>query len=202
MRKNRSPENKCTICGFRPELCICSEIEKVTPKIRIILIQHSLDARKPSNTGNLLRGITDCELIRYGKLEDQPINMEEIEKLNAFVLYPFQDSILLTKDIWKEGETPTIIIPDGTWKQASRLASRLRGHCRGFLRFPENYVTNYKLRDSREEFKLCTCESARNVCGILGDTKSEQAIDKIFKLFVNRNLKNRGKIISKIDLFE
>ncbi|MBR0519604.1 DTW domain-containing protein [bacterium] len=194
MRKNRSPENKCSVCGFIPRLCICSEIEKVNPKIRIILIQHSLDARKPSNTGNLLKGITDCELIRYGKLEDKPVDMEEIEKLNAFVLYPFQDSILLTKEIWKEDETPTIIIPDGTWKQASRLASRLRGHCRGFLRFPSNFVTNYKLRDSREDFKLCTCESAMNVYGILGDTKSERSVKNAFELFVNKNLKNRGRI--------
>ena len=195
MRKNRSPENKCPVCGFIPSLCICSEIEKVDPKIKIILIQHSLDARKPSNTGNLLRGITNCECIRYGKLEDPPLDMEKIEKLNAFVLYPFQDSILLTPDIWKEGETPTIIIPDGTWKQASRLASRLRNHCRGFLKFPSNFTTNYKLRDSKEDFKLCTCESARNVYGILGDKKTEQAINKAFELFVIKNLKNRGRLI-------
>ncbi|MCQ2736886.1 MAG: DTW domain-containing protein [bacterium] len=191
MRKGKNAE-RCRLCGFRKEWCICSEIGRADIKARLIIIQHTMDAVKPSNTANIIRLASGCEIMRYGGNREEVIDYNYIDSMSPFILYPAEDSKPLSKELWIESGRPPLIALDGTWKQAARAAAKFAGRNVKFVRLPEGFSGGgYKLRKSGSEERLCTGEAVIDALKTMGEDTS--VLEDALKLFINKNLLIRGR---------
>ncbi len=192
MRKNKTAV-RCPICGFKEGMCICGELPRVNLNVQLILVQHTLDAIKPSNTGNIIQAITSCKVIRYGGSKNERLEAEQIADL-GLILYPAASALTLSRELWEIKGRPPLIAIDGTWKQAARVASKLKktSSSENFVKLRGNFKSFYRLRNSGMANRLCTGEAISEALKILGE--DAEKIDMGLSLFIEKNLKLRGKL--------
>ena len=191
-RKPKELLERCSECGFRKEWCICNSIKKMDNKTRVLLITHAQDERKPSNTGKIIRAsVQNYCLVRYGTKEER-IDYEWIKNQNPVILFPNENAVILSKTYCESLYSPTLVILDGTWSQAAKLANKLIKITSNFVTLPQGSYNKYLLRDSGTENKLCSAQALIEALNILGEdtVNIQNAID----LFITKNLQIRGQI--------
>jgi DTW domain-containing protein YfiP len=113
------------------------------------------------------------------------------------LLYPSEDALELTPEFVRSFSKPfTLIVPDGSWKQARKVARR-----EGFLRdVPHIKIrprspSRYRLRQEPNEQSLCTFEAIMMALGVLEGERGaevEAGMNKLFTQMVERTLWSRG----------
>ena len=183
---------RCAKCGFRLKWCICGEIKKTSNSTDVILITHARDLKKPSNTGKIISACFDnCETIRYGEI-GKALDVNSFVDRNTLILYPNDVSNEITKEFYESFAKPPITILDGTWKQAARMASKLKKAGGNFIHLPKGDYDKYMLRNSGKEERLCSAQALIQTLKILGEDTLE--CEKALRLFIDRNLKIRGRL--------
>jgi DTW domain-containing protein YfiP len=88
-----------------------------------------------------------------------------------------------------------LIVPDGTWRQASKVRKRLRGlddvPC---VTLPPGPPSRYRLRFESRDDGLATIEAIARAFGILEGSHIEEALLGVFGAMVERTLWARGEI--------
>ena len=195
MRRNKDIQ-RCEKCGFRIEWCICPQISKMKNFSDIILITHALDEKKPSNTGKIISTtLTKCETIRYGHI-DERLDIQSLSKRNILLLYPNEDSQEITKDLYESLKKPAILVLDGTWHQASKLANKFKKIGAKFIHLPQGNYSKYLLRSSGREERLCTAQALIECLKILGEDTLN--FENALNLFIEKNLQIRGRLKNTI----
>lgn len=181
-------------------LCICASIPRLTTATSVIVLMHHREVKMPTNTGRLAhRCLVNSRLILRG-LKDDPA---EIDPETAFagtplLLHPTDDAIELDEDFRARIPPPyTLIVPDGSWRQASKMGSReasLRSIVRVKLGVQAQAPSRYQLRKETKPGGLATIEAIARALGFLESPGSEAkaALDTIFALMVERTLRSRG----------
>lgn len=88
----------------------------------------------------------------------------------------------------------TLIVPDGTWRQAWRAVTRepaLAAATR--VRLPEGPPTRYRLRDSGAPDRLATLEAVARALGVLDGPEVQAHLEAVFDAWVERTLRLRGR---------
>jgi DTW domain-containing protein YfiP len=87
----------------------------------------------------------------------------------------------------------TLVVPDGTWRQARKMRTRTKGlaglPC---VTLPPGPTTTYQLRAERREHGLSTLEAIARAFGILEGPAIEDALLAIQRVMVDRTLWLRG----------
>src|SRR5579862_3098564 len=112
---------------LRP-LCICSLLPqpRIATRTRLVLIIHRYEIRKPTNTGHLA---TEClanseTIVRGHEASPTPV-FEITPGTQPLLLFPDDDATPL-----RQSSTLgpiTLIVPDGNWRQASKVRHRVPG---------------------------------------------------------------------------
>jgi DTW domain-containing protein YfiP len=116
---------------------------------------------------------------------------------HAAWLYPSPDAIRL--DEWKasipSSETPTLVVPDGTWRQAGRARKRVAGLAAlPCVTLPPGEPGRYRLRHASSSDRLATLEAIARAMSIMEDNPQlEDDLLQVFDTFVERMLAHRGK---------
>ena len=191
--------NRCDRCFMRPELCICQDIitagAPFSLSTQITLITHYRELRKPTNTGRLAELCLDnCRIFSRGQEGSQltPKQVLSSKKRNLF-LYP-GDSAISLKEALDHFEGPfNLIVPDGNWRQASKVHQR-----ENFLstlplvKISSHEESQYKLRKEPKENGLATFEAIARAIGELESTTIQRKMEELFDIMVSRSLKSRG----------
>ena len=189
---------RCRVCGLHPELCACAELPRVMLPIELMVIQHAIEEHRPTNTGRLvLHMFPRSRLIPYGRagepLEDSPF----VEPGRRYLLlFPRAGARSLTKeDLVPAGGAPvSLIIPDGNWRQASRITRRNRVLAEmPCLSLPPGPPGAWTIRNSRHHDRLCTAEAAARVAEILGFRDEAARMCEMIALINGRMLRMRPK---------
>ena len=89
----------------------------------------------------------------------------------------------------------TLIVPDGTWRQASKVRQRMPGladvPC---VSLPPDAPTSYRLRAEFHEGRLATLEAIARALGILEGAHVRTALEELFGIMVERTLWMRGLV--------
>jgi DTW domain-containing protein YfiP len=159
---------------------------------------HHREVKMPTNTGRLAhRCLVDSRLILRG-LKDEPA---AIDPATAFagtplLLHPTDDAIELDAGFRARIPPPyTLVVPDGSWRQASKMGSRepsLRSIVR--VKLGAHAPSRYQLRKETKEGGLATIEAIARALGFLEppDSGVQPALEAIFALMVERTLRSRG----------
>jgi DTW domain-containing protein YfiP len=181
------------------DLCVCEVFPSLKLKTRVVTLIHHKEYWKPSNTGHLVRIALENSLV---KVRRDPINYVETAHLLQpeavnLALFPSKDSQELSPKFIRSLKGPiNLIVPDGSWRQASKMIVRdpvLRGLPRVFLP-ASGEPSVYRLRVETREEGLATFEAIARVLGVIEGDDVRDQLEKAFRIFTDRLLWARGRL--------
>lgn len=199
MSRRDNADVRCTRCRLHASLCLCPLIPRLHTRTRLVLIIHRREHRKPTNTGRLA---TEClpnsEVIVRGEAASHPDETPApwTEEAQPLLLFPAADAIPLAR-FATSARPVTLIVPDGTWRQASKVRRRIP-----WLRdvpcvsIDPDAPTAYRLRHETRPHGLATMEAIARAFGILEreGASVRSALEGVLRLMVERTLWARGQI--------
>jgi DTW domain-containing protein YfiP len=180
---------------MRPGLCVCDLIPqpRIETRTRLVLIIHRFEDRKPTNTGRLAAEcLANSETIVRGHESRPSPPFVWAPATQPLLLFPHEGATLLT-ELVKPTRPVTLIVPDGNWRQASKVRNRVPGlHDVPCVSLPAGAPSQYQLRTESREAGLATIEAiARAMCLLEGD-QVKRALEVVFRAMVDRTLSLRG----------
>lgn len=189
-RDNR--ENRCDGCLMHRGLCVCALRPRIETRTRLVLVIHHTEIRKPTNTGHLAATcLTNSEVHVRGRdrVPSAPIAWGDTTPL---LLFPHEGE---AEPIRKMDEPVTLIVPDGNWRQASKVRARVPGlkdvRC---VTLPPGPPSIYRLRSESHPEGLATMEAIARAMGILEGAHVQEQLEHVFRAMVERTLWVRGAL--------
>lgn len=190
IQKNRE---HCINCALVKEFCICGHVPSIESDIIFILLSHTNELKKRTNTGILIeKSMTSTLVIEWQRKEPSKelldiINMEK----EVYFLYTETNETneIVTLDASEEKidavcSKKYIIILDGTWQEAKKIYNRSE-YLKDLKRIsitPEN-LSEYQLRRKKNEQHLCTAEAAIITLKKFGEDKNSDILKDYFEKF-------------------
>jgi DTW domain-containing protein len=190
MSRRSNGAARCQRCKLHKNVCICALMPVLQTRTRLLLLIHRDELRKPTNTGQLAAlCLSNSEVVCRNLQKPQ-----WAEQSQPLFLFPHPDAMPLTE--WVKSEKPiTLIVPDGTWRQASKTRNRtpeLRNvPC---VSLPAGDRSTYRLRTEHRDDGLATMEAIARAFGLLEGADVERALSNVFRHAVDRTLWVRGSL--------
>jgi len=192
---------------MRQELCICPAVEdfrkRLQPQTRVSVLMHHREEHLTTNTAQLAAQLLpNCEVFIRGK-PDAALDPSQILRPGEtpLLLYPSENAQVLTREFVQGLKAPfCLIVPDGSWRQASKVAKR-----EAFLADIPRVVlkadapTRYRLRREPKTEGLATFEAIARALGVLEGPKVREEMEKVFELMVNRTMRSREGRLPIVD---
>ena len=200
MTRRDNTAQRCPRCLMLGGVCVCDLVPgpRLETRTRLVLIIHRYEDRKPTNTGRLAAAcLANSEVIVRGH-EWQPTPPLACDPdTQPLLLFPHDDAVPLTERTTPPGPV-TLIVPDGNWRQASKVRQRVPGlrdvPC---VSLPVGAPSTYRLRTEAHEAGLATIEAIARALGLLeGDEgpRVRAALEFVFGAMVDRTLWSRGMV--------
>ncbi len=193
-RSKRS--ERCPRCRMHVRLCICQSIPRYDLVTRLVLVMHRREHVKTTATGPLaLEVLSNSELRIHGH-RDRPLDLSDLALAGrrTLVLYPGDDAPVLSESFLDTGGKPvTLVVPDGSWRQAAKMGRRLPGlqHAE-MVRLPQGPGTRWGIRTEHHAHGLATFEAIARALGIIESPDVQSGMEEVFRLMVRRTLDTRG----------
>ena len=234
MSRHRKPHLRCVVCRMHRSLCICALLPRLETRTRVVLLLHQLEVQKTTNTGVVAaRCLPNSAIVYRGRSPDEASDAasdaaasgatsaarshagasatEQVERLAAAIpagtraafLFPHASATPL--DEWRvHGAPVTLIVPDGTWSQASRAFSRLGralalpcvtlADRAGGIGAVGDACAGGRLRVSTGAGRLATLEALAYALGLLEGPEVEAALMRAFRVMTDRTLWTNGRL--------
>jgi len=177
-------------------LCICALIPRIETRTRLVLVIHRYEDRKPTNTGRLaVECLVNSEVVVRGHAGRPSAPIPVPPGAQPVLLFPHEDAVPI--DRFAESIRPvTLIVPDGSWRQASKVRKRVPGlrdvPC---VTLPRGTASSYRLRVDAHEHGLATIEAIARALRVLESARGdgvESVLERVFRTMVERTLWARG----------
>jgi DTW domain-containing protein YfiP len=157
---------------------------------------HHRETITTTNTGRIAHFLLNNSSIHYRGLIASPLNEADVLKrgYTPLYLYPSEESVTLTPELVQSLGKIQLIVPDGSWRQAKRVARR------------EPFLKNVKhvklldatsgiffLRRKIKEEGVSTIEAIARALGVIESPELQQNLENVFKIMVEKTLETRGK---------
>ena len=195
MSRRANAALRCPRCSMHGSLCICSLIPRLATRTRLVLVIHRYEYRKPTNTGRLAAECLVGSRVLVRGDEARPQDSFDFHPgTRPLLLFPHEGALDL-HELAGSKEPITLIVPDGTWRQASKVRQRVRGlDAVPCATLPPGAPSRYRLRFEPHDRGLATIEAIARAFGILEGRHVEEALLAVFGAMVERTLWARGAI--------
>jgi DTW domain-containing protein YfiP len=200
-KRQRKTQDPCPDCFLHRLFCLCSEIPHLNLKTKISLVIHAREMKRTTNTGLLaLKALANSALRVRGKLDDdhKALDLSDLlsEEYDTLLFYPSDDATELSKDYLRSFTKPIqLIVPDGNWRQASKVHYRhheLKNIPRVMI--SEINTAKHHLRAESTEYGMSTLEAIAKALRVIeGDAVGLQ-LQALYDLKLSRTLQARGVI--------
>jgi tRNA-uridine aminocarboxypropyltransferase len=196
VRTGRKTKEPCGVCFMHPERCLCDFIPKLDLKTRLCLVVHYRELRRTTNTGSLaVRALVNSEMRIRG--EDR-LGTDLSDLLTGayrtVLFYPSAEAVDLTAEFVAADPRPLqLIVPDGNWRQASKVHYRHKE----LLEVPRVMIkaantAKYHLRAEHTEEGMATLQAIAHAMGVIEGSDAKDALLKLYELKLERTLRGRG----------
>jgi DTW domain-containing protein YfiP len=181
---------RCARCRMLGGLCVCALLPRLDTRTRLILIIHRYEDRKPTNTGRLAAEcLAGSEVVVRGGLDAPAAPFAIPPGTRPVLLFPDDHAVPLQPS----AEPTTLIVPDGTWRQAQRVRTRVPGlRDVACVTLPPGPPSRYRLRTEPRPGGLATMEAIARAFGILEGATVQAELERVFTIMVERTLWTRG----------
>lgn len=161
---------RCGTCGLPTDRCVCAALPSLVVRARVAVVMHRIEALRSTNTGRLVARMIPGATVRVrGAREDLPAELPSGRRL---VLFPREDARPLTPA--DAGDDLTLVVPDGTWAQARRIARRDPLSQGAEAVSLAEGTSAYGLRRNPRPGALCTLEAVAEALRVLeGDAVAD-----------------------------
>lgn len=185
MPRSRTEAPRCERCRLPAVVCICSEIPDLSTTTDLRLWMHFREAHKTTATAPLVHAaVPSSTLYHYGARDAPgPEIMALGPSRRALLLYPDEEAEVLSAEFIARDPRPiTLVVPDGTWRQASRAARRLSSAFElTRVALPKGEPSAWGLRREPKAFGLATIEACARALGILESKEIENQLLSVFQ---------------------
>jgi DTW domain-containing protein YfiP len=198
MSRRANGEHRCEQCRMHQSVCVCSLLPRIETRTRLVLVIHRLEVRKTTNTGRLgAMCLPNSETLVRGHDGTPEPRASWAEGSQPLLLFPFEDAVPLTE--YERSDRPiTLFVPDGNWRQASKVRKRLPGMASvPCVLLPKAEREPRRLRVESRDDGLATIEAIARAMGILEGPHVEEALLFVFRAMVERTLWTRGDIATE-----
>jgi DTW domain-containing protein YfiP len=174
-------ETFCYKCFKLEKNCLCSHIIPFDPGIRFIILMHPMEAKKEKmGTGRITHQflINSKIIVGVDFSENSEVN-ELIAQNNAFVMYPGDDSLNVSKEtvdelkkLNNEIASTIIFLIDGTWpcaKKMMKASTNLQKIPK--ISFDVENESIFDIKEQPSKYCLSTLESIHLFLDILNNKK-------------------------------
>jgi DTW domain-containing protein YfiP len=160
-----------------------------------LLVIHHFEDRKSTNTGRLAtRCLINSEIVVRGREAEPPRPLPVDPSTQALLLFPHPAALPLRQFVGSERPI-TLVVPDGTWRQAAKVRNRVQGlrevPC---VTLPEGPRSHYRMRSEPHEGGLGTIEAIARALGMLEGPHVQEALERVLRIVVERALWARGSL--------
>jgi DTW domain-containing protein len=113
---------RCARCFMLEGLCVCADIPSLKSRTELVVILSSSEAKKPTNTGRLAALAISPSRVLVRGLPDAPLDLAFLDPARTVVLCPDEEATSL--DVFRFEGALTLVVPDGSWRQASKMPRR------------------------------------------------------------------------------
>ena len=171
----------------------------MTVRTQVVLVSHVVEHRKPTNTGHLaVACLENARLVRRGQYDRTAAAIAFDDATDPILLFPSRGAVPL--DQWHAARGPTarpvtLVVPDGTWRQAKRVRARVSGLAQiPCVKLPDSLFSTYRLRHARAVGQLATLEAIAHALHILESPEVGARLLQIFRVVVDRALWSNGRL--------
>lgn len=177
-------------------LCLCAELPRLELATRVALIMHHREVPRTTATGPLaLRALANGELHVHGT-RGTPLDLSTLhgQGRRVMLLFPGEGARPLTPALRAEDRRPvTLVVPDGSWRQASRAARRIPGLAEAEpVTLAGGAPSRYRLRREPRPGGLATFEAIARALGVLESADVQARLEDLFSRMVERTLATRA----------
>lgn len=197
--RKRKTKDPCLECGLHKVLCLCHLIPKLDLKTKLVLVIHHRELKRTSNTGRLaLRSLVNSEMRVRGEKDKGALDLSDLLTNNyrTLLFFPSDEARELTSELVAEQNLPIqLIVPDGNWRQASKVSIRhpeLKNIERVKISTPN--TADKHLRAEHFEEGMSTLQAiAQAFAAIEGDAVGDK-LNTLYQEKLTRTLKARGQL--------
>jgi DTW domain-containing protein len=185
-------------------------LPRLATRTRVALVIHYREDRKPTNTGRLASEcLTNSEVHVRGRMQSgfpEPAFALDPSECEPLLLFPHEDAVPLHEHpaVLRREKPVTLIVPDGTWRQASKVRKRVPGLAQVpcvTLPFAEGEALPYQLRAEAHETGMATMAAIARALGILEGPEEgpmvQRALEHVLRVLIDRTLWCRGALDGK-----
>lgn len=188
----------CHNCDRPKRVCLCSAISNVSSPYDIIVLQHPKEVGIYNNTVKLLELCVNEVTVFVG---EKWADLESIglkHDGHSFLIFPGEDAMsnfdkeALSFKFNRSGPRITIVLIDGTWRQAKKIY-RENEWLKSIPKFSFSngkYLSNYTIRKEPKDGFLSTLEAVvYTVREASGDGQWGEALFKLLQTMVDNQLR-------------
>jgi DTW domain-containing protein YfiP len=160
------------------------------PATDIVFLQHPEEERKTSNTVRLARRLCPDFGIVSWPGRDAPLDFSA----GSLVLFPLPEAEDLAPEELASGAS--LVIPDGTWAQCSRMARVLVRRGMAFRKLPNAVKHGWQVRHSSDPSRLSSAEAAAMALSLAGEVDAAESLADAVAVVGRKFLEMRGKVLT------
>ena len=199
-RKTIAP---CQTCFLHVDRCICANIPSLNLKTKISLIIHAKELKRTTNTGRLaMKALVNSEMRIRGEGKEA-LDLTDLltSGYTTHLFYPSDEAVELDEKLVAASSLPIqLIVPDGNWRQASKVHYRhheLKDVQRVKISTPN--LNPLHMRVENTEHGMATLEAIAHALGIIEGAEVGAIMMRLYQDKLEATLRGRG-IISPKDL--
>jgi DTW domain-containing protein len=194
---------RCERCELPPRWCICAAQRCEVGPWHVDILQHALEAHRPSSTGNLIpRVLADVRVHLYRR--ERPLAREDVVRAEAselWILHPNGEDIS-EAEVGAAAEAAgrggagggklQVLLLDANWAQAGGMLAQVQ--CWGRrVRLPMAGKSRYALRAQNGDGRFSTFEALLFLLEARGAGELAGRLRAQFELHVYAGLCSRGR---------
>ncbi|WP_415063860.1 tRNA-uridine aminocarboxypropyltransferase [Bdellovibrio sp.] len=196
IERKRKTKDPCPECFLNRQLCICHAFPHLDLKTRVCLVVHAKELKRTTNTGRLaIKSLTNSEMRVRGATKDS-LDLSDLLTPNyrTLLFYPSEDALELNKELVEQDSRPIqLIVPDGNWRQASKVHYRhheLKDIPRVMIKTPNTSKLHLRAENTPEG--MATLQAIAHALGIIEGESVKQALLVLYNAKLARTLQGRG----------
>lgn len=196
--RKRKTKNPCQGCGLHLDRCICKLITSLDLKTKIALVIHRKELKRTTNTGQLaLKCLVNSEIRIRGEQNCKPLDLSDLLTANyqTYLFFPSDDAVELTSELVQSSPLPIqLIVPDGNWRQASKVFSR-HPELKLLIKVKISNVntSNLHLRTEHTPEGMATLQAIALALGIIEGPNVQKILLDLYDAKLKQTLIGRGK---------
>lgn len=188
---------RCERCELPPRWCVCAGQRVEACPLHVDVLQHALEAHRPSSTGNLIPRVVEGARVHLYRRE-RPLVKEEIVRAEAeelWILHPNGEELpeLAGGGAARVcGRKLQVLLLDASWAQAGGMLAQVQDWGRR-VRLPMAGRSRYALRAQNGDGRFSTFEALLFLLEARGEAEAAAKLRVQFELHVYAGLCSRGR---------